>query len=54
MNISAKFQLRPLLASNEKIFILLCANFDFWLPWQPIRFRGLDTIHMVGTQEKFL
>ena len=24
------------------------ANSAFWLPWQPIKFSGLDKIHMVG------
>ena len=43
MNISAKFQLHhPKLASEEKIFEYFFANLAFWLPWQPIKFSGLD------------
>ena len=35
------------MASEEKIFEYL--NLAFRLPWQPIKFSGLDKIHMVGT-----
>ena len=48
MNISAKFQLHPLMASEEMIFENLFTKLAFWLPWQPIKFRNLDKIHMVG------
>ena len=48
MNISARFQLHPPMASEEKIFV--CANLAFRLPWQPIKFSGLDKFHMVGRE----
>ena len=38
MNISTKFQLHPSYG----------ANLAFPLPWQLIKFSGLDKIHMVG------
>ena len=52
MNIYAKFQLIPLMAS-EKIFEYILA---FRLPWQPIKISDFDKIHMVGRgllQEQF-
>ena len=49
MNISTKFQLHLLMASEEMGGgVFFSANLDFWLPWQPIKFSGLDKIHMVG------
>ena len=49
MNISAKFQLNPPKTSEEKILkYFLCANLAFRLPWEEIKFSGLDKIHMVG------
>ena len=36
------------MASEEMIFEYLFANLSFRLPWQPIKFRGLDKIHMFG------
>ena len=36
------------MASEEKIFEYLFANLVFQLSWQPIKFSGLDKIHMVG------
>ena len=48
MNISTKFQLHPLMASEEMIFLYFFANLAFRLPWQAIKFSGLDKIHMVG------
>ena len=30
------------MASEEKIFEYFFTNLAFWLPWQPIEFRGLD------------
>ena len=49
MNISTKFQLHPPYGFWEKDFWLFCfANLAFWLPWQPIKFSGLDKIHTVG------
>ena len=47
MNISAKFQLHPLMASEEMMFEYFFANLAFLLPWQPIRFSSLDKIHML-------
>ena len=29
-------------------FLFFCVNLSFWLPRQPIKFRGLDKIHMFG------
>ena len=48
MNISSKFQLQPSMASEDVLFVL--ANLAFRLPWQLIKFRGLDKIHIVGTE----
>ena len=42
------FSLIPLMASEEKMFEYFFANLAFRLPWQPIKFRDLDKIHMVG------
>ena len=36
------------MASEEKIFKYFLANLAFWLPWQPIKYSGLDKIHMAG------
>ena len=30
-------------------FFFFFANLDFWLPWQPIKFRGFDKNCMLGT-----
>ena len=30
------------------IFVYFFANLAFQLPWQPIKYSGLDNIHMVG------
>ena len=50
MNISAQFQLHPLMASGEMIFfIFFFANITFQLPWQLIKFNSLDKIHMLHT-----
>ena len=46
MNTSVKFSFIPLVASEELIFFF--ANITFRLPWQPIKFSGLDKIHMLG------
>ena len=46
MNMYAKFQLFPLTASEEKIFEYFFEHLTFMLPWQPIKFRDLDNIHM--------
>ena len=48
MNISAKFSFIPLMASEEMIFLYFFGNLSFWLPLQPIKFSGLDKIHMLG------
>ena len=42
MNISAKFQLYPSYSFWGVDFWIFCANFAFWLPWQPVKLRGLD------------
>ena len=36
------------MASEEMIFENLFANLAFWLPWQPIKFSGLELIHIFG------
>ena len=46
MNMYAKFQLLPLTTSEEKILEYFFKNLPFMLPWQPIKFRDLDKIHM--------
>ena len=48
MNISTKFQLYPLMASEEMIFEYFVSNLAFRFPWQPIKFRGLDKKDMFG------
>ena len=49
MTISAKFQLYPHKAFEETIFeYFFCVNLSFRLPWQPIKFSGLDKKHMFG------
>ena len=48
MNNSAKFQLHHLIASEEIIFDYVFANLALWLPWQPIKFIGLDKTHIHG------
>ena len=42
VNISANFQLCPLVVFEEMIFEYFFSNLAFQLPWQPIKFRGLD------------
>ena len=44
MNISTKFKFHPLEMTSEYFF----ANLTFMLPWQPIKFSGLNKIHVVG------
>ena len=50
MNISTKFQLHPTYGFGGDVFFFLFffSNLAFPLPWQPIKFSGLDKIHMVG------
>ena len=36
------------MASEEKIFKYFFANLALKLPWQPIKYSGLDKIYMVG------
>ena len=48
MNISTKFHFIPLTASEKKIFEYYFAYLAFRLPCQPIKFRDLAKIHMVG------
>ena len=36
--------------ASDKIFEYFPANLAFRLPWQPIKFSGLDKIHMVGRE----
>ena len=45
MNISAKFQLH---APYGLCFLIFFRKFIFQLPWQPIKFSGLDKIHVFG------
>ena len=42
------FSFMPLLASEEMIFEYFLANLSFGLQWQPIKFSGLNKIHMFG------
>ena len=42
MYISAKFQLYPPYGFWEDFLIFCFANLAFWLPWQTIKFGGLD------------
>ena len=51
MNIYAKFQFHPLMASEKKIFEHFFENLAFWLPWQPIKISDLDKIHMAGRRQ---
>ena len=46
MNISTKFQLHLRYGFWGEVFFFP-ANLAFRLPWQPIKFSGLDKIHMV-------
>ena len=49
MNIYAKFQLHLPYGFWEKDFFKISfLNLAFLLPWQPIKIRDLDKIHMVG------
>ena len=48
MNISAKFQLHPPYSFWGVDFLIFFANWAFWLPWQPIKLRGLVKKHMFG------
>ena len=41
------FRFIPLMASEEKFFEYSFANLSFRLPWQPIKFSSLDTMHML-------
>ena len=36
------------MASEEMSFEYFFGNLAFRLPWQPLKFSGLDKIHMVG------
>ena len=42
------FSFTPLMASEEMISENLFANLAFLLPWQPIKFSGLEQIHIFG------
>ena len=44
------FSFIPLTTSEEKILDYFFENLPFMLPWQPIKFRDLDKIHMVGRE----
>ena len=46
MDMYTKFQLQPPYGSEEKNFEYFFENLQFMLPWQPIKFRDLDKIHM--------
>ena len=49
MNISAKLQLYPPYSFwGVNFYILFSEFFTFWLPWQLIKLRGLDTKYMFG------
>ena len=49
MNIYAKFQLHPPYGFGEEDFcIFFFENLAFRLPWQPIKIRDLDKIHLAG------
>ena len=48
MNISTKFQLHPPYSFRGDDSEYFFANLAFRFPWQPIKFSGLDKIHMVG------
>ena len=48
MNISTKFPIHLPYVSEEELFKYFFANLTFCLPWLPIKFSGLDKIHMVG------
>ena len=37
------------MASEEMILEYVFANLAFWLPWQPIKFRGFDKNAMFGS-----
>ena len=47
MNIYAKFQLIPHMASERRCLNIFFENLAFRLPWQPIKISDLDKIHMV-------
>ena len=36
------------MASDVMIFEYFFVNLAFRLPWQPVRFSGMDKIHVVG------
>ena len=38
----------PLMVSEKMGFDFISTNLAFWLPWRPIKFRGLNKIHMLG------
>ena len=42
INISVKFQLHPPYGFRGDEFFIFFSNVSFRLPWQPIKFRGLD------------
>ena len=48
MSVYAQFSFIPYTASEEMIFEYFFANLAFWLPWQLIKFSGLNKIHMFG------
>ena len=48
MNIFAKFQLHLLYGFWGDDFLIFFCKLAFRLPWQPIKFSGLDKIHMFG------
>ena len=45
-NMYAKFQLHPPYSFWGEDFEYFFENLPFMLPWQPIKFRDLDKIHM--------
>ena len=50
MNISTKFQLHPPYGFwGDGFSNMFSRIYPFGLPWQPIKFSGLDKIHMFGS-----
>ena len=47
MNISANCQLHPPYGFWEADCLIFFCKFSFRLPWEPIKFSGLDKIHML-------
>ena len=49
MHIPAKFQLHPPYGFwGDDVFLYFFASLAFWLPWQPIKFTGLEKLDKFG------